>query len=200
MTSRRHTVLHELRADHGRGWVAHMHLTPKGRVAKLYLQKGRQAWRIDRSVPLLADALKLGGSNLPWEVRPPLVLWRVDCDRPQLWQGLEPAQGVDGPPQGVRWALAAVLQGSLRPSDLGGRDVQQAIALRAALPPRYLELYDSQADTNWPEGGPLAVVVHRLEQLTAGVERTSTADAAQLYATLARARNLLEAKRLRNAA
>ncbi len=200
MTSRRHTVLHELRADHGRGWVAWLHLDQKGRVAKLYLQRGRQAWRVDRSVPLLTDALKLGASTLPWEVRPPLVLWRVDCDRPQLWQGLEAAPGVDGPPQGLQWALAAVLQGSVRPSDLGGRDVQQAIALRAALPPRYLELYDSQADTDWPEGGPLAVVVHRLEQLAAPVERTSTGDAAQLYATLARARNLLEAKRLRAAA
>lgn len=200
MTSRRHTVLHELRADHGRGWVAWLHLDPKGKVVKLYLQKGGQHWRVDRSVPLLTDALKLGASALPWEVRPPLVLWRVDCDRPQLWQGLEPAQGVDGPPPGIRLAVAAVLQGSLRPSDLGGRDVQQAIALRAALPPRYLELYDSQADTDWPDGGPLAVVVHRLEQLAAGVERTSTADAAQLYATLARARNLLETKRLRRAA
>lgn len=193
-------MLHELRADHGRGWIAWLHLDPKGKVVKLYLQKGGQHWRVDRSVPLLTDALKLGASTLPWEVRPPLVLWRVDCDRPQLWQGLEPAQGVDGPPPGIRLAVAAVLQGSLRPSDLGGRDVQQAIALRAALPPRYLELYDSQADTNWPEGGPLAVVVHRLEQLAAGVERTSTADAAQLYATLTRARNLLEAKRLRAAA
>ena len=56
MTSRRHTVLHELRADHGRGWVAWLHLDPKGRVAKLYLQKGRQAWRVDRSVPLFTDA------------------------------------------------------------------------------------------------------------------------------------------------
>lgn len=197
---KRRSVLDELHADHGRGWVAYMHLTPSGRVAKLYLQKGEQAWRVDRAVPALADALPLRGKNLPWERCEPNLVWRVQCDRPQLWSGLEVAPRVDGPPAGIQWAIRCVLEGSVRPSALGGRDVQQAIALRAALPPRYLELYDSQADTDWPEGGPLAVVVHRLEQLAAGVERTSTADAAQLYATLARARNLLEAKRLRAAA
>lgn len=196
MTSRRHTVLHGLRADHGRGWVAYMHLTPSGRVAKLYLQKGNQAWRVDRAVPALADALPLRGKNLPWERCAPNLVWRVQCDRPQLWSGLEVAPRVDGPPAGIQWAIRCVLEGSVRPSALGGREVQQAIALRAALPPRFLEAYDQQDDADWPDGGPLAVVVHRLRQLAAPVERASSSDAAQLYATLARATNLLEAKSL----
>lgn len=194
------SVLDQLQADHGRGWVAFVHLTPSGRVAKLYLQKGAQAWRVDRTVPALADALPLRGKNLPWERCAPNLVWRVQCDRPQLWSGLEVAPRIDGPPVGIQWAIRCVLEGSVRPSALGGREVQQALALRAALPPRFLEAYDQQDDADWPDGGPLAVVVHRLEQLAAGVERTSTADAAQLYATLARARNLLEAKRLRAAA
>lgn len=194
------SVLDQLQADHGRGWVAFVHLTPSGKVAKLYLQKGAQAWRVDRAVPALADALPLRGKNLPWERCAPNLVWRVQCDRPQLWSGLEVAPRIDGPPVGIQWAIRCVLEGSVRPSALGGREVQQALALRAALPPRFLEAYDQQDDGDWPDGGPLAVVVHRLEQLAAGVERTSTADAAQLYATLARARNLLEAKRLRAAA
>jgi len=200
MKPRSVSVLDQLQADHGRGWVAFVHLTPSGKVAKLYLQKGAQAWRVDRTVPALADSLPLRGKNLPWERCAPNTVWRVQCDRPQLWSGLEVAPRVDGPPAGIQWAIRCVLEGSVRPSALGGREVQQAIALRAALPPRFLEAYDQQDDADWPDGGPLAVVVHRLEQLAAGVERTSTADAAQLYATLARARNLLEAKRLRAAA
>jgi len=195
------TVLDLLRADWFRGWKAFVHLDRSGRAVKLYLQKGERTWRVGRSVPLVADQVRVQGKDCPWEHSATHVVWRVDCDRPQLWRGLEPVDRAEAPLDGMRQVFAAIVQGAqVKPKEPGGHQVALALALRAALPPRYLDLYDAQDHRQWPDGGPLVAVVWRLEQLAWGVDRTATADAAQLYATLQRARDLLEAKRLRAAA
>lgn len=104
------SVVDQLCADRGVGWYGFLHLNRKGQVVKLYLKKGRQWWKVDDDV----KHWKLGGTALPWEAAYQNLVWRAQCDRPQLWRNLEVEPQVAGLPHGITTTIATIQR-------LGGR-------------------------------------------------------------------------------
>lgn len=110
VVSERLTVLDQLRADRGAGWYGFLHLNRRGQVVRLYLKKGAQWWKVDDAVPDISDRWKLGGTALPWEAKSQNIVWRAQCDRPQLWRGIEAEPRAAGLPQGITTAIATIEQ------------------------------------------------------------------------------------------
>jgi len=108
--SEQRTVLDQLRADRGAGWYGFLHLNRRDQVVRLYLKKGAHWWKVDDGVPDISDQWKLGGTALPWEAKNQNIVWRAQCDRPQLWRNIEAEPRPAGLPQGITATLAAIQQ------------------------------------------------------------------------------------------
>lgn len=91
LVSERTTVVDQLCADRGVGWVAYLHLREDGStIERCFLRRGKRVWRIHDVAPSLVGRRQQSTSSaLATKRFGGLAIWRVRCDLPQLWRHLE---------------------------------------------------------------------------------------------------------------
>jgi hypothetical protein len=85
------TVVDRMRAERCVGWTAYLHLREDGNtIERCFLRRGKRVWWVRDLVPaLLGQRGQRMAAMLALDAVDGLTIWRVQCDRPWLWRGLE---------------------------------------------------------------------------------------------------------------